>query len=367
MIPIKNIFTIILLLILLNGCTTSPKIDFEPPIYPPPPEEPRFIYESTIRSSADIKTFTAAEKFKIFATGSSGSAYGLAKPFGVAVHEGRVYVSDTVQRAVLMFDVPRGEFKYIGNEGQGALSKPLGLDIDPEGNLYVADNTAKRITVYNKDGKFLRALGGKKVFSRPTGLALSPDGSKVYVVDTGGIETDKHQVIIFDAKSGEVLDTVGKRGTNDGEFNLPLQITVANDGTFYVVDGGNFRVQAFNPDNSFKLKWGTVGRRLGQFSRPKGITTDKDGNIYVIDAAFGNFQIFNDKGQLLMHVGDRGGAGAPGEYMLPSGVDVDEDGRVYMVDQFFRKLDIYRPTYLNREDGFLGTTYIQKVLLEKNK
>jgi len=294
--------TLFLVALFINGCSSSghKEGEFVPPVYPPPPEKPRFIYERTLRTSFDVKESTAMERFKTFATGAAGSGYGLQKPYGVVVHEGRVYVSDTVQRVVLVFDVPGKDFKVIGQEGVGQLVKPIGLAIDRNtGTLYVADNSAKRVAVYDKDGQYLRAIGGAEYFRRPSGVAVSPDGSKLYVVDTGGVDSQEHRMYIFDSFSGEHLKTVGERGTENGQFNLPLQATAAPDGTVYVVDGGNFRIQGFTPDGSYKSTFGAIGRRSGQFSRPKGVASDNEGNVYVVDAAFGNFQIFNPQGQLL--------------------------------------------------------------------
>jgi len=344
--------------LILNGCASRAHKDeeFVPPVYPPPPEKPRFIYERTFRTSFDVKESTVMERFKTFATGTVGSGYGLQKPYGIAVHHGRIYVADTVQRVVLLFDVPGRDFKIIGQEGNGQLMKPIGVAVDPNnGTLYVVDNSARRVVVFDKDGKYLRAIGGTEYFSRPSGVAVSPDGSKIYVADTGGVDSQEHHMYIFDAFSGEHLKTVGSRGTEPGQFNLPLQAATAPDGTVYVVDGGNFRVEGFLADGTYKLSFGAIGRRSGQFSRPKGIATDKDGNIYVVDAAFGNFQIFNPQGQLLLFVGDRGYEGKPGEYMLPAGIAVDEDGRVYMVDQYFKKVDVYRPADLPEDQGWLAS------------
>jgi DNA-binding beta-propeller fold protein YncE len=255
-----------------------------------------------------------------------------------------------------MFDAPGRDFKLIGQEGIGQLVKPIGITIDRnDGTLYVADNTAKRVVVYDEDGEYLRAIGGSELLRRPTGVTLSPDGNKLYVIDTGGVDSSAHHMYIFDAHSGELKQTIGTRGKEEGQFNLPLQAATAKDGTVYVVDGGNFRVQAFNPDGTFKGTFGGIGRQSGQFSRPKGIATDPEGNIYVADAAFGNFQIFDPTGQLLLFVGDRGTTGEPGKYMLPAGIAVDEDGRVYMVDQYFKKVDVYRPASIEREDGWLSS------------
>lgn len=322
------------------------------PVFPPPPAEARFIYESTIRYNEDVEAPDRAERFRRFATGAPRQLLGLVKPYDVAVFEGRVYVTDTVQREVILFDIPGGRFKEIGREKPGQLAKPIGIDISATGTLYVCDVSARRIMVYDGEGVFLHSIGDDKTLSRPADVAVSPDGATVYVVDIGGVDSDLHHIQVFDAASGNLRHTIGKRGSADGEFNLPIQATVAGDGTLYVVDKGNFRVQAFDPAGNFKLAFGTAGRMSGQFFSPKGITTDADGNVYVVDTAFGNFQIFTARGDLLLYVGDRGQSGAPAKYLLPAGIDVDKDGRVYIVDQFFRKIDVFRPAGLEAGAGY---------------
>ncbi len=324
-------------------------------VYPPPPEAARFYYERTFSTSADVRQETASDRFRKLVTGIGNSAFGLAKPYGVAVHHGKVYVTDTVQRAVLMFDPPHHEFKIIGNEGPGALGKPIGITTGKDGTLYVADHSSKRIMVFDEDGNYLRSFGGDEYLRRPSGIAISPDGATAYVIDTGGVDDqDHHRVTIWDTNTGRYLGTWGKRGVEEGEFNLPLQIAVGPNGNVHVVDGGNFRVQVFTADGQYLRKIGAVGVRSGQFSRPKGVGVDGDGNVYIADTAFGNFQIFNADGQLLLFVGDRGNTGGPGEYILPAGLTVDEDGRVYMVDQYFKKVDVYRPARLKKTEGWLA-------------
>lgn len=336
----------------LQGCATTPQYPKPPaPVYPPAPAEPRYIYEATLRSSSNIVDPTMAERIQEIATGSRISPSGLGKPYGVAAHKGRVYITDTQQRAIVMFDLIERKVELFGTQGPGNLLKPLGIDIKDD-EIYVADKTAKRIVVFDLKGNFLRAFGNKRLFSRPVGVATDPLSDKVFVVDTGGIDSPQHHVLVFNGKTGKHLSTIGKRGRQNGEFNLPLQGATAPDGTLYIVDGGNFRIQHFDKDQKFSGKFGGIGRRSGQFSRPKGIATDKQGNIYVIDTAFGNVQIFNSAGQLLLHIGNRNTSGGPGKFSLPAGVDVDENGKIYIVDQFFRKVEIIRPIEAKPFDVF---------------
>lgn len=340
--------------LLLAGCAAAlpDQKPQEIPVFPPAPDEARFVFERSIYTSADVVKDNKNSELKRMLTGESRAGEGLGKPYGVAAYRGRIFVSDTALHMVAVFDIPAQRFTKIGEDDVGKLITPMGLDLDAQGNLYVLDSSAKLIQVYDKDGKYLRSLAGPKLFARPSGLGVDAAGERVYVVDTGGVTSDDHRVRVFDARDGKHLHDIGKRGSADGELNLPRDVVVGPDGLLYVVDGANFRVQVFRPDGSFVRAFGGVGRQSGQFSRPKEAATDADGNVYVVDSAFGNFQIFNAEGKLLLSVGSRSEKDGLAKYMLPSGIAVDADGRVYVVDQYFRKIDIYRPARLAAGDGY---------------
>lgn len=336
-------FAVVVLALGVAGCPTqqaSTKKDF---VWPEPPEEARLYWETIIRSSADILDETQSQRFKRMATGQTVGGKPLEKPYGVAAFDGIVYVTDTISRMVHAYDIPGRRYFEIGKEGSGAVAKPLDVAVDGAGNVYVCDGSGRRIVKYDREGKYLAAFGNREELHRPSGIAVSKDGKRIYVVDTGGIDTEEHRVVVFD-ETGKQSGIIGKRGTEPGNFNLPVSAAVGPNGNLHVVDGGNFRIQVFAPDGKFLFTFGTVGRRSGQFSRPKGIAIDREGNIFVTDSAFGNFQIFDPKGRLLLYVGDRGNDGGPGQLMLPAGIASDPtDGRIYVVDQFFKKVEAYRP------------------------
>ena len=332
----------------MSACATPPEPPPAPPIvFPPPPAEPRFVFERTLRYSTNVQTEESTmEKLKRFAVGKPNDLKGIIKPYDVAVKYDTVYITDTVQNQVLVFDLANNRYFEFGKEAPGALSTPTGIDISDQDEIFVSDVSNKAVMVYSLDGQYLRAIGGSSILGKPSDVAVDSANDRLYVVDTGGVDSQVHGIHVFTISTGEYIDFLGERGREDAQFNLPLQADIAPDGTLYVVDSGNFRVQAFYPDGKFKQTIGRLGRYPGQFARPKGIAADNDGNIYVIDTAFGNFQIFNDKGELLLFVGERSQSSKPAAYMLPAGIEVDENGRVYVVDQFFRKVDIYRPASL---------------------
>lgn len=350
-------FLTVLGIALLVGCAEAPKapvVEMAPIVFPPPPAEPRFYFERTIHSSAEVTAKEESAQLRELLTGETARVgEGFGKPYGVAAHRGRVYIADSIGGAVKVLDIPGQRYFKVGLDEAGQLRQPLGVDVDVDGNIFVIDATQKLLKIYDPEGKFLRQVGGPQVFARPTGVGVDPAGERAYVVDTGGVDKkEEHRVRVFNAKTGEHLFDFGERGKGPGQFNLARDVAVAPNGTVYVVDTGNFRVQAFDRDGKYLFEFGGVGRFPGQFVRPREIAIDGSGNLYVSDAAFGNFQLFDPQGRLLLFVGDRAERDAPARYMLPAGIAVDRDGRVYMADQYFVKIDVYRPATLKPEEGF---------------
>ncbi len=329
---------------ILSACAAAPPAKKDQIlVFPQPPEQPRYYFERTLYGSNDVIEETGTDRLRRFATGETERGRGFTKPFDVVAHEGRIFISDTVSRHIAVLDFPRKRYYRIGREGIGRLAKPLGIAVDNSGQFYVVDGTAKRVQIYDLEGNFRKTIGEKGQMERPSGLAVSPDGSRIYVVDNGGVRTKKHAVHIFD-QSGTLIRTIGSRGSENAQFNLPLMAAVGPGGALHVVDTGNFRIQKFTRDGKFLKSFGKAGRFPGQFSHPKGIAVDGEGKIFVVDTGFANFQIFNADGRLLIFIGERSEqSGGPAKYLLPAGISVDVDGRIYVVDQFYRKIDVYRP------------------------
>ena len=104
---------------------------------------------------------------------------------------------------------------------------------------------------------------------------------------------------------GTFVETWGTAGTGNSQFHLTTHdqshpdadgaVAFAPDGSFYVTDGGNNRIQQFDAHRKFVRAWGTFGNGDGQFTSPKGIATDGK-TVFVADDARGDMQTFDAAG-----------------------------------------------------------------------
>ncbi len=333
----------LLLTLFLAGCSLTPSDTMarKAQYWPEPPTLPRFVHEFTLRNSLDIHQPSEEEKMQSFIRGTDKEGVRLGKPFALVARQGRIYITDTAINQVHVFDIPRSRYFRMGYRFEGKLGDPKGIALDQQGFIYVVDGRAKRVVVYDAMGLFSKEINLGDDVTRPTGIAVTADGSALYVVDTGGIDSQEHRVIRY-AADGTRESIIGTRGSADGEFNLPVDAALGIDGLLYVLDAGNFRVQVFD-QGQFVHSWGSAGSGPGQLARPRSISTDAAGNIYVSDTQFTNVQLFNPQGQLLLAIGKRGFTDADGELTLVAGITVDETGRLFIIDQKNRKIEVYRP------------------------
>ena len=156
---------------------------------------------------------------------------------------------------------------------------------------------------------------------------------RIYVTDTL-----RDEVFVLDMQ-GNILQTIGKSGQGEGEFNLPTELKLSGP-DLLVVDAMNFRVQVFDRSGKFQFAIGKIGDTTGAMFRPKAVSVDSEGDIYVVDAMWGVVQVFNRQGQLLYYFGAKGTHA--GEFQLPSGLFIDRNDQVFVVDSFNRRVQVFQ-------------------------
>lgn len=320
----------IVIMALLAGCAaTAPDLTF---VYPPPPEEPKIVYLGIHRGEEDFKSPRAFDSLLTFFFGPSRPVLDLRKPYGVSSFGDKIYVTDTAFAYVLVIDRKEKKIGYIGTQGAGRLSLPIGVAVAADGSVFVSDAKLKKVFGYAQDGKLKEAIGKKDEFKNPAGLAVDDARGRLYVADSYG-----NKVHVYTLQGEPLFQLSG----GEGGLYFPTNVAIdRRNGDVYVSDTQNFRIQIFDKDGKFLRNFGRLGDTPGSFSRPRGIGVDSDGNIYVADAAFDNFQIFDNKGQLLSYLG--GAGNAPGTYYGPAGVYVDEQDRVFVVDSLNYRVQSYQ-------------------------
>jgi DNA-binding beta-propeller fold protein YncE len=145
---------------------------------------------------------------------------------------------------------------------------------------------------------------------------------------------------------GTVLNTIGKYGSGNGEFNFPTDLFLDREG-LSVVDAMNFRVQDFNGAGEFQFAVGSFGEEPGLLFRPKGIAKDSEDHLYVVDSTRSIVQVFDHEGQLLYSFGGIGRA--LGLFQLPTGLSIDHGDRIYVVDSYNRRVQVFHYTGVPRQ------------------
>ncbi len=307
------------LLMVVSACATAPSAGPDVPpeavFYPEPPAPPRIQFLTSFNDSTAFRP--VQDRLQRFVLGKDArEVHHIVKPYGVAMHDGTIFVCDTILGVVHAFDTVGETYTRVGTGGAGKVRKPVNITIAPDGTRYVADVERGQVVVFDAGNRYLRAIGNPEE-CRPSDCVVLDD--EVFLVDVRDHEVERR-----DALSGRLLGTFGGAGTGLGEFFKPTNIDADGEGRLYVTDTINGRVQIFDRTGQVLDSFGSLGDLPGQFARPKGIAVDPEGLIYVVDAAFANVQIFDRESRLLLFFGGQGGAA--GKMWLPAGITLSTEG-----------------------------------------
>ncbi len=308
-----------------------------PLVWPLPPDTPRIRFLESFSNNFDIeprKKLSWVDRL-VGKPDPNVPEYFL-RPSGVAADSrDRVLIAAAQVATVFILDRQRQTVLRLRGDRGLFFKNPLGIVVDSQDNFYVADPVLRMVLKFSPEGQLLATIGPQAGLRNPTFLALDEPRRRLFLVDS-----HLHQVLVFDLDTLNLVRRVGQRGERVGEFNYPVGIGVARDGTFAVSDTGSCSVQVFSLAFTVQRRFGKQGTRPGDFVRPKGVAFDSEGHIYVVDAAFNNFQIFNQQGQVLLFVGSYGQQ--PGMFNLPLGIYIDRRDRIYVSDQLNHRVQVFQ-------------------------
>jgi DNA-binding beta-propeller fold protein YncE len=261
----------------------------------------------------------------------------LAQPTEVAVDSAQnIYVTDTNNHRVVVFDAKGEYIRTIGRpgEGQGEMQHPSGITVDKQNNVYVLSRRQNKVMIFNPKGE----ISWEVFVDAPLTATVVDD--RLYVATDRGI--------MIGTTKGEPLTSFGKRGSAKGEVDFPTGIVVDDQRHIYVADSLNYRVQAFDKDG--KSLW-TLGKRPEQegtelrdkartYGLPAGLAMGDDGNLYMVDAQTGDIVVITTKGEQIAKFGDWGSD--DGQFYYPAGIAYMGDDKFAVADKFNDRVQVIR-------------------------
>jgi len=317
--------------------------------------------------------------------GGQATSAQLNRPRGIAIDtQGNVYVAEEnahrirkVSGGIISTIAGTGTAGSTGDGGQATsaqLNAPVGVAVDGQGNLYIADRGNNRIrkvsggiisTVAGTGTAGSTGDGGQATSAQinsPYGVAVDGEGN-VYIADLGNHRIRK--------VSGGIISTVAGTGTagstGDGgqatsaQLNSPIGVAVDAQGSLYIADLGNYRVRKVSGGIISTIAGtGTAGfsgdggqATSAQLNASADVAVDGQGNLYIAD--YGNSRIRKVSGGIITTIAGTGTAGFSGDggqassaqLNNPYNFGVDGQGSLYISDtlnQRLRKIENRPPT-----------------------
>ena len=178
----------------------------------------------------------------------------------------------------------------------------------------------------------------------PRSMAFAPDGT-FYVVDSRN-----DRILHFDG-SGALINQWGSPSGNNpnnpnpsappSTFNEPWGVAVGLDGSVYVADTWNYRIQKFSATGQFIKMWSSFGQANPQdtFYGPRGLAVDAQGRLYVVDTGNKRIVIFDADGNYTTEFGSAGLD--PGQFDEPVGIAIDSTGTLFITDTWNQRIQSF--------------------------
>jgi len=183
--------------------------------------------------------------------------------------------------------------------------------------------------------------GSQIQFGAPRKIAVAPDGT-LYVADTG-----LHQILHISA-DGQLIHRWGsfanlaEGSAPGGTFYEPWGIAVAPDGSVFVADTWNHRIQKFTADGQFVTMWGFFGQGVAPeaFWGPRDLAFDSKGRLFVTDTGNKRIVIFDQNGNYLDEFGSPGID--PGQFDEQVGIAINSQDQLFVTDTWNQRVQVFQ-------------------------
>ena len=282
---------------------------------------------------------------------------GFSDPFGVVIgSDGTLYISDAGDSNRIRKLTREGTLLTVAGEKEGfadgipaSFNTPSGLALDDEGNLYVADTGNNRIRKVTTEGVVSTVAGNGSAgyvdgpasaaeFNGPIGVAVDSQ-KNIYVADT---YNDRIRKITADGVVSTVAGSAGP-GYRDGpasntQFDTPCGVVIKTDGTLIVADTGNGKLRQISPAGDVTTLAITFDADPNRnwLRTPIGLALTHDGFLYVSEQDRGTIIQIDPNGRAVVLAGNREGYsegfGPDARFNHPTGIAIDNRGDLVVAD-----------------------------------
>ena len=324
-----------LLLVLCLSCTL-PESELAQPGSPPVTDGKRQI--EILSSNRERKPSPIVGITYVKTLGRAGQGAGeFQMPLGLAIdEENRIYIADAGNNRIQVIDDTGAFITEFGGRGwqRGEFDHPADIALSFQRSyrhLYVADTRNNRVQYCNFVDQIFYPLNQSiegTLLDQPEGIGIGRNG-EVYVVDTGN-----HRWIEFNVVGVPVIAR-GSFGSGTEQLWNPTDLGVDTQGNVYIVDTGNHLIKKYDFSGNPISSWGGEGNALGQLREPKCIALDDWNYLYVTDSGNQRVQVFAPDGKSITEF-------STPTLQEPAGVVVSKTGRVFVSDAEANNIKVFQ-------------------------
>ena len=279
---------------------------------------------------------------KVSKTAPRDAPGGICVPYGVEVDpDGNVWVADQNCSRVVAFDANGNWVQTIGRGGSpnygfgcggGKLNVPTHVLVDPVSRrIYVSDPKCGQVYVYAPSGSYLFEFNwtGSGIPNHLTqGMDFGPDGN-IYVY-----EHSTRRIVVFN-KSGNWV----RNFPTKGDFNDVRGVAIdPTNGFLYAVGAYHNLVYQYRLDGTFVRQYGSSGTT--EFDSVRYVAADDAGHLWVGDTwGYRVWKFDTNANPLPWSTGPQ--PPPDGGYNLNNGVTVSPDGRLFVVDTYEQRMQAF--------------------------
>ncbi len=315
------------------------------------------------KGTTGVKINNAAQNQNEFAIIAGNQERNIIQPtyYDLPVAKDYLAVLDVSNYRVQLLSKTGSFVSSFGNEETFGMIR--GIAISSKGNVYISESyPGYKVYKFDLDGNFIKELPTDEIFW-PIGICIKnnsifiTNGDYVeeftiddlyikgfyfecsypssYIYDIA-IDSDNNFIVTFYQNNivrkfnsiGSLIFTLGTQsnydeGSNEnGKFWSPRGVAVDSQNNIYVCDAFNYRVQKFDSDGNFLLKFGSKGSGNGQFNMPWDVCIDNENNLYISDLLNNRIQVFSSSGNFIRSIGTQGSGN--GQFNMPMAIDIFE-------------------------------------------